>query len=105
MWNELQGNFQVVAGTGSGAITLPIDGRGGSSKGFILIGWWLSTITAAAQTVVIVWGGGTTTITCANRTFEKHMNHLLFTPITSITPTNFTANDAWEFDFVSRSNT
>lgn len=106
MWNELNGSYQIVSGTGSGAISLPADFKG-NTGGLILIGLWISCITAASQTVVIVAGGqiGTVTITVANRTLEKHFNHTLLMPIISITPTSFTANDAWLFEFVRRMNT
>jgi hypothetical protein len=106
MWNELRGTYQIVTGSANGAITLPGDGAG-NTKGLILIGWFFHTATSAAQTCAFVTAGllGSFTLALASTTFEKHFNHLLFTPITSITIANFTANDTWMFETVRARHT
>lgn len=106
MWTELQGSYQIAAGQANGAISLPADGRG-KTTGLILIGLFAHVAAANNATITIVSGGtlGTVTIPIPTLTIEKHFNHLLFTPITSITIANFGANDMWLFEFVRMSNT
>lgn len=106
MWNELVGTYQIVAINGTnGAITLPPDGRG-NTTGLILIGWFFHT-NENSCTCTIVSGGqlGTVVLPLPTMTWERHFNHLLFTPITSITMANLSAGDVAMFEFVRKSNT
>jgi len=107
MWAELRGSYQPISGTANGALTMPKD-FAGNSPGFILIGWFIRTVTSAAQTFTVTCGGqtGTLTYTCPGPTsWEKHFNHMLYTPVTGITLANFSAGDSWFFELYRMAQT